>query len=72
MAARDLTVFFFLLQHFERDDLHSEIGPADVLDGFDLGDAKFGGLLSDVVNADDKHRPPVRLQLARGRTHQHQ
>ena len=71
-GCRDLTVFFFLLQHFERDDLHSEIGAADVLDGFDLGDAKFGGLLSEIVDANDEHRPPVRLQLARGWTDQHQ
>ena len=72
MARCHLPVFFFLLQHFERDDLHSEIGAADVLDGFDLSNAKFGRLLSDVVYSDDEHRSPVHLQLARGRTDQHQ
>ena len=72
MARRHLPVFFFLLQHFERDDLHSEIGAADVLDGFYLGHAKFGRLFSDVVYADDEHRSPVHLQLARGWADQHQ
>ena len=43
-----------------------------MLHGLDLGDAKFGRLLADVVDADDEHRPSVRLQLPRGRAHQHQ
>lgn len=67
-----LPVLFFLLQHFERDDLHSEIGAADMLDGLDLGDAKFSRLPSEVVDADDEHWPSVGLQLARRRAHQHQ
>ena len=72
MARRHLPVLFFLLQHFERDDLHPEIGAADVLDGFHLGYAKFRRLFSDVVDADDEHRSSVHLQLARGRADQHE
>ena len=71
-GCRHLPVLFFLLQHFERDDLHSEIGAADVLDGFDLGDAKFRRLFSEVVDADDEHRASIGLQLARRGADQHQ
>ena len=43
-----------------------------MLDGFDLSNAKFRRLFSEIVYSNDEHRSSVDLQLARGRTHQHQ
>src|SRR5437879_2089931 len=60
---RNLTVLFLLRQHFVGYDLHRIVGPAHVLDRFDLGYPEIYGGLAQIVDAYNKHRTTIGLKL---------